>query len=138
MKYFAKLDSNNMVIDKLQFSDDTMTESGCATFAGGGTWKEYKLDDTSFRQRQAHIGGEYNSTHDVFCEPKPYSSWTLETTNYTWEAPVTEPSNDDSTHILEWDEDNSRWIRHEMSNGVCSDPKVTTYYDTSDSTWKDV
>ena len=58
-----------------------------------------------------------SSVNDVFINPKPYPSWTLDS-DYIWQAPVAFPSVEtkgvDSEGrpemlVVEWDEDNSQW-----------------------------
>jgi hypothetical protein len=70
-----------------------------------------------FRKRAAMVGGKYDSVNDVFINPKPYPSWTLDS-DYIWQAPVAFPSVEtkgvDSEGrpemlVVEWDEDNSQW-----------------------------
>ena len=43
----------------------------------------------------------YDSTADAFYDLQPFSSWTLNTTTYLWEAPIAYP--DDDNHYT-WNE----------------------------------
>lgn len=61
-------------------------------------------------------GWFYDSTNDIFHEPQPFTSWTLNTTTGVYDPPVAYPPTDattagsESISMREWDEDNSRWI----------------------------
>ena len=57
---------------------------------------------TAFRGNYAGIGFTYDSDNDVFYEPQPFASWTLNQTNWTWEAPISYPDDDLEYY---WDED---------------------------------
>ena len=62
---------------------------------------------TPLRGNFATIGGVYDGTNDVFYEPKPFPSWTLNTETWLWEAPTSKPNGtykwNEST--LSWDEE---------------------------------
>jgi hypothetical protein len=47
---------------------------------------------TPFRGNYASIGGKYDPVRDVFVIKKPYPSWVLNETTYTWEAPIPFPN----------------------------------------------
>ena len=59
---------------------------------------------TPLRKNYASIGGSYDGVG--FCDPKPYASWTLNSTTYLWEPPVTYPSDGKS---YQWDEASKSW-----------------------------
>tara|TARA_R100000773_G_C4166427_1_gene81996 strand:+ start:128 stop:523 length:396 start_codon:yes stop_codon:yes gene_type:complete len=46
----------------------------------------------ALRKNYAGIGWTYDSKEDVFYAPQPYASWTLNTTSYLWEAPISYPT----------------------------------------------
>lgn len=75
---------------------------------------QHLFDGTAFRGNYATIGGIYDSENDVFIDPQPYSSWTLNQTNWTWEAPIPNPSDDETVYW--WDED--------LYQADTSDPKT--------------
>ena len=62
---------------------------------------------TALRANYAGIGHIYNAQHDVFHEPRPYPSWTLDTNTWLWQAPVDRPY-DQIDRI--WDESTQSWI----------------------------
>lgn len=107
MAHFAILDSNNKVIN-------TITANSIDDKPSNQNWVEYKADG-SIRGRSAAINGTYDASADVFVDPQPYSSWSLDG-NKVWQAPVAMPEEtytvDDVVHswVTSWDEENLRWV----------------------------
>jgi len=71
---------------------------------------------TPFRGNFAKIGGTYDEENDVFLDEKPYDSWIVDESNWSWKAPVDKPSdaNDNFDTSLpfkkyEWNEDTLAW-----------------------------
>ena len=64
----------------------------------------HQLGGTPLRKNYASVGGSYDGVG--FCDPKPYASWTLNSTTYLWEPPVTYPSDGKS---YQWDETSKSW-----------------------------
>ena len=58
------------------------------------------------RGNYAGIGYIYDSENDVFYPIKPFPSWQLNTTTWTWEAPVAYP---DDNQTYTWDEATLSW-----------------------------
>jgi hypothetical protein len=54
----------------------------------------------------ASIGYTYDSTNDVFVPPQPFPSWQLNTTTWSWDAPVPYPKGT----IKHWNENEQQWI----------------------------
>ena len=48
----------------------------------------------TLRGNYAGIGYEYDSAVDAFFYPQPFSSWTKNTSSFSYEAPITYPSGD--------------------------------------------
>ena len=67
-------------------------------------------DDQSkaLRYNYAFIGAWYDYENEAFYNLQPYPSWTLNTTNYTWEAPVAYPSDADAQDYT-WNEETRTW-----------------------------
>jgi len=61
---------------------------------------------TPLRGNFAGIGHIYDRTNDVFYAPKPYASWTLNETTWTWDAPTPMPD-DGKSH--RWNESTTSW-----------------------------
>jgi hypothetical protein len=62
---------------------------------------------TALRGNYAGVGFIYSSTNDVFYEPQPFPSWTLNTSTWTWEAPVAYPSDG---KWYNWNETSKSWV----------------------------
>lgn len=62
---------------------------------------------TALRGNYAGIGYTYDQGNDVFYAPKPYNSWTLNNTTWTWEAPTPYPTDGKS---YRWDEPTTSWV----------------------------
>ena len=60
----------------------------------------------ALRYNFAGVGFTYDHSADAFYEPKPWDSWTLNTTTYLWEPPVAYPD-DGETYL--WNETNQTW-----------------------------
>jgi hypothetical protein len=60
------------------------------------------------KKHQAGVGDFYDAVADVFYQPSPYPSWTLNTTTYEWEPPVPHPGYDDKKYY--WNEETQQWI----------------------------
>ena len=140
MSHFAKLDSNNNVLEVLSVHDnEASTEENGINFLkslyGSNTiWKQtsynthgntHKLGGTPFRGNYATINGTYDPINDVFLYAQPYNSWSLNS-SYLWEAPLDLPElteeqisqNSANTHtwVYLWNEEayqtdnNTGWV----------------------------
>lgn len=65
----------------------------------------------ALRGNYAGIGYIYDNVNDVFYPPKPYTSWVLNTTTWTWEAPIPMP-NDGKAYL--WDETTKSWTESKI------------------------
>lgn len=68
-----------------------------------GNWIEY----TSLNP--AYIGGTYEA--GFFYPPKPFESWIKNTEIYTWEPPVSYPTDGKD---YRWDESTTSWVEVEL------------------------
>ena len=59
----------------------------------------------ALRGNYAGIGYSYDYINDVFIAPKPFSSWKLNDTTWTWEAPTPKPEGGQ----YQWDEATVSW-----------------------------
>ena len=134
MAHFAKLDDNNVVIavnvvnnsDCLLdgVEDEATGISFLTNLTGYSKWKQtsynthegkyFNADGTeaddqtkAFRGNYAGIGSIWDEANNIFIHPRPYASWTLNTTTATWEPPIDYPTN---SLKMEWDEENQQWI----------------------------
>jgi len=152
MAHFAELNNNKEVLRVVVISNDDVDANGgdestqAETFvsnliphqSGGVSWKQTSYNG-NFRKQYAGVGYVYNESKDKFLCPQPYSSWSLDS-NDDWEAPVTAPTVteiDNNPVIIEWDEDNQKWLGHTWTG---SDFETRTNYewDASGSSWTEV
>ena len=68
---------------------------------------QHKLGGTPLRGNFAGVGFIYDHQNDVFYAPQPYPSWTLNQTNWLWEAPTPMPQDG---KLYGWDEATTSWI----------------------------
>ena len=152
MAHFAELDSNNIVLRVVVISNDDIEANGgdysssAETFVSnlvphsdnGVAWKQTSFNNKS-RKQYAGIGYTYNSTKNKFLCPQPYTSWSLNG-NDDWEAPVTYPTvveMGDNPIVIEWDEDNQKWIGNTWT-GENFDTRTNYEWDSTELTWTEV
>lgn len=130
MAYFAKLDSNNLVLQVHTIDNiNCMTPEGIENeeigikylieLYGHKDWKQcsynthqgvHKTNGIPFRANYPSVGWYYSSKYDIFYPPQPYSSWSiLNTTTGFWEPPIPKPeiTPEEQTEggSYKWDED---------------------------------
>ena len=80
-----------------------------------GTWlqtsyntihNKHNKNGTPLRGNFAGIGYIYDSVKDVFYAPKPYKSWILNESTWSWESPITYPTDG---KLYRWDEATTSW-----------------------------
>jgi len=104
MAYYAKIVNQkvvNVIKADADFFDTFVDDSP-------GDWIEAFPDasgDSTKKYNFCGVGDNYDTTADAFYPVKPFESWTLNTTTYTWEAPITTPSEPSW-----WDEENNQWV----------------------------
>lgn len=67
---------------------------------------EHVEGGTPFRGNYAGVNYKYDEDLDAFLPPKPYASWTLNETTYSWDAPVEYPT-DGGDYV--WNENQKAW-----------------------------
>ena len=111
MAHFAKLDSDNLVTQVIVVSNDDTTDSNgvetesigvafCQKLLGATTnWKQTSYN-SNMRGNYAGIGYTYMEnvatlgvgSTDIFINPQPHASWTIDATLPQWKAPITQPT----------------------------------------------
>ena len=71
-----------------------------------GTWVQTSYNQ-SFRHKYAGEGDIYIAESDVFVDPQPYPSWSLDTETWYWQAPTPKP---DDGKDYDWSEELLAWI----------------------------
>jgi hypothetical protein len=120
MSHYAKV-LNGQVVSVIAAEADFFT-NGHFVDTSPGTWIQTSYNTrgnvhyapnsqtpdsgVALRGNYAGIGYVYDHTHDVFYPPQPFPSWTLNTTTWTWAAPVAIPT-DGKFYI--WNESTLTW-----------------------------
>lgn len=110
MAHYAFLDDNNIVTEVITGIDETELIEGVDPETWYGQFRGQRCVRTSYnhriRKQYAGIGYTYDQTADVFVQPQPFPSWTLDT-NHDWQPPVPYPTQGDS---YLWDETTTSWV----------------------------
>ena len=129
MASFVKLDENNIVIDGVALSNESVNELpfpesepvGIAflheLYGNNDTWLQTSYSN-SFRGNYAGLGYSYRSDIDQFVPPSPYPSWIYDPNTAQWEAPVPKPYPPPSGFIYVWDEQTQSWVLQPRNNTV--------------------
>ena len=119
MAHFAKLDSNNKVINVEVVNNAVITDSNGdeqeqlgidflqQIHGGGGVTYKQTSYNGNIRKNYAELGGTYDADKDAFIGVKPFNSWVLNDTTCKWETPVAQP--DDGKPYV-WDESSTSWV----------------------------
>ena len=102
MSHFAKINSSNIVTEIIVAEQDFIN-SGAVGDAF--LWVQTSFNH-NFKKQMAVIGGTYDKTNDVFVQPKPYPSWTLDG-SHDWQPPTIYP---DDGKVYNWNEDTTAWV----------------------------
>lgn len=156
MAHFAELDILNKVVRVIVILNDTPTSNGplgendkhidgeifCEnTFRTGHKYKQTSYN-RKFRGNFAGVGMIYDSQYDIFREPQPYSSWTLNTITGKWICPKTRPTRlpeDDINnpgYIRESVEFNSYYFQWDETNQVWKSKSSDKVWNNNTSSWE--
>lgn len=122
MGHYAKVDQGKVVdviVAEAEFFEDFVdTTPGewikCSYNTRGGMYYNPDSDTPSSDQSKMlrynfpAVGFNYDLAADAFYPPKPFDSWTLNTSTYLWEPPVSYPSDDLGGNYY-WSEENGSW-----------------------------
>ena len=116
MAHFAKVLDNkviNVIVAEPEFFNTFIDSSPGEWIQTSYNTKNgvHTLGGTPLRGNFAGLGYTYDRKHDVFYSPKPFPSWTLNTTTWEWEPPVERPSNGSESY--KWDEQTTSWVEQE-------------------------
>jgi hypothetical protein len=120
MAHFAEIDLNNIVLrvnracnQDIANNGGEQSEQAAQHFAtitplseNGVKWIQTSYNN-NFRKQYAGKGYIYDSVKDIFIQPQPYSSWSLDANN-DWQPPVPYPQNNDNQYYS-WNENNKTW-----------------------------
>lgn len=109
MAHYAFLDENNVVVEVITGVDENQILDGKTPEQWYSDYRGLKCVRTSYnnniRRRYAGKGFTYDAVNDVFLEPQPFASWSLNA-NFDWTPPKPKPS-EGFTH---WDENKKDWV----------------------------
>jgi hypothetical protein len=112
MAHYAFLDENNVVVEVIVGIDETELIEGLYPETWYGNFRGQTCVRTSYnnriRKQYAGIGFKYDADADVFIQPKPFDSWSLDK-NFDWQPPTPRPSEGE----WGWDESTLNWIEIE-------------------------
>lgn len=120
MAHFAKMDANNLVLEVIVVSNDSVANlpfpeseplgiAFCQSLFGQDTnWLQTSYN-ASFRGNYAGIGFSYWPDIDQFVSPSPYPSWTYDPVTKLWEAPVPKPYPIPVGYTAVWNEETQQW-----------------------------
>lgn len=109
MAHYAFLDENNVVTEVIVGIDETESIEGLIPEVWYGNFRQQKCIRTSYnnkiRKQYASIGYKYDEENDIFIQPKPFDSWSLDH-NFDWIAPIPMPDQG----LYYWNEELGEWI----------------------------
>jgi hypothetical protein len=112
MAHYAYLDNNNIVVAVIVGKDETELIDGLETETYYAQGTPYTVKRTSYngniRKQYAGVGFCYDQVNDVFIEPQPFASWSLDS-NFDWQPPTARPEGRDwywNEEVGEWHESN--------------------------------
>lgn len=115
MAHYAFLDENNIVTEVIVGIDETELIEGVNPETWYGNFRGQRCLRTSYnnniRKQYAGIGYSYNEEADVFVQPQPFPSWSLDE-NFDWQPPVPKPS---GVHL--WNEEIQQWVHMDNVDG---------------------
>ena len=111
MAHFARV--NKGIVEQVIVAEQDFIDSFVADAPGEWIQTSYNTrggvhsdGGTPIRGNYAGVGFTYDSTNDVFYEPKPFDSWTLNESTWLWEAPTAYPDDGD---VYRWNESTTSW-----------------------------
>jgi hypothetical protein len=105
MAHFAEINESNQVVRVVVTSND-LPDQGYSWLLQnlGGTWVQTSYNH-NFRKQFAGLGFTYNPEADVFIQPQPFASWSLDD-NHDWQPPTPRPIGPNWS----WDEETLSWL----------------------------
>jgi hypothetical protein len=121
MAKYAKINSNNLVVDLIESDADFVN-----SLSDGYTYKEsfeHSYDESNnivanVRKIPAGVGMTYDPDNDAFIPEKPYGSWVWNATSWEWDPPIARPTEMETideeagtiTSVF-WDEPQGTWAK---------------------------
>ena len=110
MAHYAKVENGvvtQVIVAEQEFIDSAVLGHGWIQTSYNTHGGQHTQGGTPLRGNYAGIGYTYDQTNDVFYAPKPYASWSLNESTWTWEAPIPIPTDGKK---YQWNEDSKSWV----------------------------
>ena len=108
MAHYAFLNENNVVTEVITGIDETELIEGLDPEIWYGNFRGQRCVRTSYsgkiRKQYACVGFTYNESEDIFIQPQPFPSWSIDD-NYDWQPPTPKPEGN-----YYWDETALAWV----------------------------
>ena len=101
MSHFAEINKDG-IVQQVIVAEQDYINSGLV--GDSFNWIQVSYNG-SFRKKYAGIGYKYDKTKEIFIEPQPYPSWTLNE-NSDWQPPTPFPDDGEAYY---WNEDTTSW-----------------------------
>ena len=102
MTHYAKIEDGKVVEVIVATEDVIVTRKGTWVQTSYNTrGNVHENGETPLRGNYAGVGYIYDKDNDVFYEPQPFASWTLNNKTWLWDSPIAIPDDDS---IYYWDE----------------------------------
>jgi hypothetical protein len=135
MAHYALLDENNIVVEVITgVEEDSLDPDGnvvdweewygnlkgltCKRTSYNTNGNQHLLGGTPFRGNYAAIGYTYDPVNDVFFTPKPFDSWTLNTSTWFYDPPTPPVLTEEEKELgwtETWNEETQQWDTHSPS-----------------------
>jgi len=99
MSHFAEIKDG--IVHRVIVAEQDFINSGAV--GDSFNWVQTSYNH-NFRKQFAGTGYTYDKVNDVFVQPQPYPSWTLDS-NHDWQPPIPEP--EEGLH--HWNEQTQTW-----------------------------
>ena len=121
MAHYAILDENNIVTQVIVGKNENELDNdgnivdwekyyGAKRTSYNTIGNKHLAGGTPFRGNYAAVGSTYDEQFDAFIPPKPFDSWVLDYSTFTWVAPIAVPK-DEHGFAFKWSESNKEWIK---------------------------
>jgi hypothetical protein len=95
----------NEMLNENGIEQESLGQTFLNNLIGESNWALCSND--GFRKQFPMIGSTFNSVDNVFIQPQPYPSWTLDD-NFDWQPPTPMPVEEGKKYV--WFEPNRVWI----------------------------
>lgn len=109
MSHFAKIENGIVTQVIVAEKDYVDTLDGRWVQTSYRTFENKHPENRPLRGNFAGVGSIYDEANDVFYEPQPFPSWSLNKSTWSWEPPVPSPDPKGGYAFHRWDEAAQEW-----------------------------